>query len=450
MKTITTLRATAIVALTAASTAVLALDLIGSYRKALDADPTIRAADHAALAGREKAVQGGALLKPRLSLSASYTHVSDESSTSLSPQFEELIKSDSSGNVYQLSVRVAQPLYNAKLAAERKQLEEFTELSEVSHRHAQQDLIERVGEAYFGVLLAEESLRVVRAEKAAVGLQRDRSQARFDVGRGKITEVQEAQARYDGVLANEVSALSNLDARQAQYRELTGVPAVGLAELRAGFSPAPPQPADLQAWQARARERNVRVQAKQHELVIATAEVDKYKLASRPSVQLVGSYAVRGQNGGLSATISPDTNRTLLVGAQLRIPLYDGGGMDSRERESIERKYQAKDELGAAERDARLHVQDRYLAVTTGIARIAALEQSVRSAQTALEATTLARDVGTRTDLDVLDAQQRWYSLQLDLARARNDYLLGRIGLASAAGELTVDVLHALNAYLVN
>jgi len=448
MKTLM-LRAGAFIVLTTVSLASPALDLVSSYRKALDADPTIRAADHAVLAGREKAVQGSALLQPQVSLSASYTHVSDESSTSLSPQFSELIKSDSSGNVYQLSVHVAQPLYNAKLVAERKQLGEQTELSEVSHRHAHQDLIERVGEAYFGVLLAQESLRVVRAEKAAVGMQRDRSQARFDVGRGKVTDLQEAQARYDGVLAKELSAQSSLEVRQAQYVELTGVPADGLAELRADFSPAPPQPADLRAWQAKARERNVRVQAKRHELVIATAEVDKYKLASRPSIELVGSYGIRGQNGGLSATISPDTNRTLIVGAQLKVPLYTGGGIDSRERESIEKKYQAKDELGAAERDARLQVQDRYLAVNTGVARIAALEQSVRSGQTALDATTLARDVGTRTELDVLDAQQRLFSLQLELAQARNDYLLGRIGLASAAGELTADVLRELNAYLV-
>jgi outer membrane protein len=93
-------------------------------------------------------------------------------------------------------------------------------------------------------------------------------------------------------------------------------------------------------------------------------------------------------------------------------------------------------------------VQDAFLAVKTGVAKIAALEQSLTSARTALEATTLGRDVGTRTELDVLDAQQRVYTAQLDLAQARNDYLLGRLKLAAAAGELQEADLRALDAYL--
>jgi outer membrane protein len=95
-------------------------------------------------------------------------------------------------------------------------------------------------------------------------------------------------------------------------------------------------------------------------------------------------------------------------------------------------------------------VQDAFLAVKTGVMRIAALEQAVTSAQTALDATTLGRDVGSRTELDVLDAQQRLFAAQLDLAQARNDYLLGRIRLAAASGELQEDDLRAINAYLAH
>ena len=131
------------------------------------------------------------------------------------------------------------------------------------------------------------------------------------------------------------------------------------------------------------------------------------------------------------------------------MPLYTGGALDSRERESLAKQRQAEQELSGAKRDARLQVQDASSSVKTGVARIAALEQSVQSAQTALEATTLGRDVGTRTELDVLDAQQRVYSAQLELAQARNDYLLGRVRLAMHAGELQEADLRALDAYLV-
>ena len=137
-----------------------------------------------------------------------------------------------------------------------------------------------------------------------------------------------------------------------------------------------------------------------------------------------------------------------MLGLQLNVPLYTGGGLESKEREAIAKQRQAEQELGAAQRDARLQVQDAFLAVKTGVARIGSLEQSVASAQTALAATTLGRDVGNRTELDVLDAQQRLYSNQLELAQARFDYLLGRIRLGSAAGELQEADLRALNAYL--
>jgi outer membrane protein len=331
-----------------------------------------------------------------------------------------------------------------------KQLHQQTELAEISYRNAQQDLIERVSEAYFGVLLAEESLRVTQAEKAAVQMQRDRARARFEVGRSRITDLQEAQARYDSVLAKEVTAESTLAMRQAQYEEVTGVPASGLAGLRSNFQPAPPQPDSLQAWQTRGRQLNVRVQAKERELAIATVEIDKHKLSGRPTFDLVASYSAKGQNGGLSPTISPNSNRAAVIGVQVNIPLFAGGALDSRERESIAKRRQAEEELSVAQRDARLQVQDAYLAVKKGVARIAALEQSLLSAQTALEATTLGRDVGSRTELDVLDTQQRVFAAQLDLAQALNDYLLGRIKLASAAGDLQETDLRALNAYLTN
>lgn len=441
-------RAASVTALALMSTPTFALDLMASYDKALQTDPTMLAANAAVLAGREKAVQGRALLKPQVSLAASLTHINDRSSTSLPGGQSELIKPESSGTVHQTALQLVQPLYNAKAAADNKQLQQQTGLAEIRYRDAQQDLIQRVGEAYFGVLLAQESLRVAQAEKAAVGMQRDRAQARFELGRGRITEVQETQARYDSVLAREVSAKSTLALRQAQYQELTGVPADGLAELRPGFTPSAPQPDSLLAWQSKGLAHNTRVQAREGELAIASAEIGKYTLSGRPTLDLVASYTFKGQNGGLSPTIAPDSNRAAVIGVQFNVPLFTGGALNSREREAIAKQRQAEQELGAARRDMRLQVQDAFLAVNTGVARIGALEQSVLSAQTALEATTLGRDVGSRTELDVLDAQQRLFSVQLDLAQARNDHLLGRIRLASAAGELRESDLQALNSYL--
>lgn len=431
------------------SNASSALGLMDSYAKALEADPTLRAADQAVLAGREQAVQGRALLLPRVTLSAGVTQLRDESSTSLPPALAELYKPESTGGVRQAALHLKQPIVDAKARADRTQLQQRTELAEVAWRDAQQDLLQRVAEAYFDLLLAQESLRTVQAEKAAVALQRDRAQARYDVGRGKITDLQEAQARLDGVAAKEVSARSTLELREAQYRELTGVAAAALAPIAPQFVPTLPQPATLAAWQQRGEELNARVQSRQHELAIASAEVAKYRLSSRPTLDLVASYSYKAQSGGLSASVAPDSNRSAMLGLQLNVPLYTGGALNSRERESIAKRAQAEEELAAARRDARLRVQDGWSAVANGVARVAALEQSLRSTRTALEATTLGRDVGTRTELDVLDAQQRVYGAQLELAQARHDYVLGRVRLASAAGALAQADLEALDELLV-
>ena len=447
-KTFVFVRTAVVAAFAMASVPGFALDLMGSYEKALKVDPGMLAADEAVLAGREKAVQGRALWKPQVALSASLVRVDDRSSTSLPPALSGLVEPKSSANVHQVALQLVQPLYNAKASADKQQLQQQTGLAEISHRNAQQDLIQRVGESYFNVLLAQETLRVAQAEKAAMQMQRDRAQARFEVGRGKTTEVQETQARYDSVLAREVSAQSTLALRQAQYQELTGAPAEGLALLAPGFKPVPPQPDSLPAWQSKGLEQNVGVLAKRGELAIASAEIDKYKLSGRPTLDLVASYTDKGHHGGTSSAIVADQSRATALGVQFNLPLYTGGGLESRHRESIAKKRQAEQELSAAQRDARLQVQDAFLAVKTGVSRVGALEQQVLSARTALEATTLGRDVGSRTELDVLDAQQRLFTAQLDLAQARTDYLLGRIGLAYAAGELQEGDLRALNAYL--
>jgi outer membrane protein len=214
----------------------VAIDLVTSYQRALGVDATKLAADQAVIAGREKAVQGDALLRPQISLSASYTHINDTSSTNLPPPVSDIVKPESSGGVHSVGLHLRQPLYDAKAAAEKKQLHEQTELAEVTYEHAQQDVMARVSEAYFNVLIAQESVRVVAAEKTAVAIQRERAQARFDVGRGKVTELQETQARLDTVIAKEISAQSALEQRRTEYEELTGADARGLAELRSDFS----------------------------------------------------------------------------------------------------------------------------------------------------------------------------------------------------------------------
>jgi len=437
-------------ALGLSSAAAHAVDLVTAYEAALRHDPAKLAADQARVAGRELAVQGDALLRPRISLEAGVNRIHDHSSGNIPPALASYLSSSGKGTVRQAGVVLTQPLYDANASAQKQQLHLQSDLAETQFEQARQDLVQRVSEAYFGVLLAEDALRVAQAEKTALGLQRDRAQARSDVGRGKITDLREAQARYDQVVTKEISARSTLDLRRAEFRETTGLPAESLAGLAADFAPSAPVPSGLAAWQERGEDHSTLVRTKRSQLEIATAEIGKYRLAGRPTLNLVASYTGTGQSGNLSPLQSMDRRSTGSVGLQFSVPLYAGGGIDSRERESIAKQGQAEQELATARREVRLRVQDAFLAVTTGVSRVASLAESLQSARTALEATTLGRDVGTRTEPDVLDAQQRVFEAELALAQARFDYLLGRVRLSAAAGELDQSDMRNLNGLLAS
>jgi len=425
-----------------------AMDVAEAYRQSLNYDPTSLAADQALSAGREKTLQGDALLRPQVSLQAGMNRIHDHENGELPAPVSELLSANSTGTARQATLQLVQPLYDRAAQANRRQLHEQTAMAQTRFAASRQDQALRVAETYFGVLLAEETLRVVRSELAAVRQQRDRAQARFDVGQDRITDLREAQARLDAVATREVAAQSMLELRQAQFRETTGVAPDRLAPLAQVFVPRLPEPAALAAWQSIGESHSTAVMAKQSELEMANAELSKHRLSSRATVDLVASYGAKNQSGNLSQLLAPSGERTGTVGLVLNVPLYAGGGLDSRQREAVALLGQAEQELAAARRDVRLQVQEGYLAVTTGVSRVAALEQALVSARSALEATSQGRDVGTRTALDVLDAQQRLFSAELELMQGRVDYLLGRLRLTAAAGDLNEDSLRMLDLWL--
>ena len=424
------------------------LRLTQAFQQALRSDPSTLAAEQALLAGREKAVQGEALLKPQVSLGASVTGISSHAYSNLPDPVSSLVSPDSSGHVGEAAVKVLQPLFNATSSASKQQLIIQTAAAEIRWTAAVQDLTRKVAESYLAVLSAQDSLRVTLAEEATLAEQRERAQARFEVGSGRITDVQEAQARHDGTVAKRIGAQSALELRQAQFQSLTGASAQGLAD-QASLSRLPaPKPDLLQDWQRRGLERNAYLQSKRIELDLAKLEVGKYRLASRPTLDLVGAYTMKGKGGDLSPLVAADRERTATLGLQLSIPLYTGGGLNSREREASAKIRQAEQELAAAQSDVQLQIHDAYLALHTGLARVQALQRAQESSQSALDATVLGRDVGSRSQPDVLDAQQRFFVTRLDVSQARIDVLLAQVRLAWAAGELSENDLQAIDATL--
>ena len=239
-----------------------AIDLVSAYRQALAYDPTSLAANDALSAGREKAVQGDALLRPRVNLTAGVNRIHDHSTGEVPPAASGLISGDSTGTARQATVQLVQPLYDMTAKANRQQLREQSTLAQIQFDESRQNLVLRVAEAYFGVVVAQETVGVVQAERDAIQQQRDRAQARFEVGQGKITDVHEAQARLDAMDTQEVSALSTLDLRRAQFLETIGSAPDQLSQLAPSFRPRLPEPAELRTWQLKGEDQNKLVRSK--------------------------------------------------------------------------------------------------------------------------------------------------------------------------------------------
>lgn len=417
-----------------------ALDLIEAHRAAREHDADFAAQLSAAEAGREYAVQSRAALMPRVNVSGQAGRRNQE--VQQSGDLSSLLSSNANGNVYGYSVSISQPLYRPDAMADRRSLAAQSEISALSFRAAEQDLILRVAQTYFGVLLAQDALAFAKAQRAAVAEQLAAAKERFDSGRARVTDVAEAQANYDALAAAEIAAASDLAVSRARFFALTGRDGEDPDPIVAGKTATVLE--DLQSWLNRARAGSLEIRVRDRESAIAESEVKRTSLAGRLSVDIVAKVDDSRQDGELSPLAYPDQSTTKSIGLQFSMPVFAGGALESRHRQAVAQRNQAQQQLEATRREVEVDVREAHTQVTSGALRVAALEQGLISAQTSLEAGELGREVGNRTNLDVLTLQRQVYDVKRDLADARYGYLLTQLQLAALAGELTENDLDTL------
>jgi outer membrane protein len=225
-----------------------------------------------------------------------------------------------------------------------------------------------------------------------------------------------------------------------------------------------PDPQDEQAWVDLALANNLNVVAARLNSEVASANVKVARSGHMPTVDLFAQYNESDRDAtqtnqsfdptgdlgsGDPVGGSADSSTTGdVIGLRLNIPIYSGGGTQSRVREQVYLHRAAREKLEGTMRSAERETRDAYLGVIAEKARVQALSQAVKSSQTALEATEAGFEVGTRTTVDVLDARRRLFEAQRDYARSRYDYLINIVRLESAAGSLQQDDLDAINGFL--
>jgi outer membrane protein len=256
-----------------------------------------------------------------------------------------------------------------------------------------------VAQAYFDVLIAQDSVQLAAAQKTAISEQLEQAKRNFDVGSATITDTLEAQARFDLTGAQQIAVQNDLEIKRRDLQQLINAMPQDLKSLGKEFKLEAPQPADMEKWVDDAQLHNPQLAAARAAAELAEKEVARNRGGHYPTLDLVANYSKNYANGG---TFGESDTTSKSVGVQLNMPLFQGGAVNSRWREAEANRERGKQELENARRSVATQTRQAYLGVASGIAQVQALQQALASSENVLEASKLGQEVGVRTNLDVL------------------------------------------------
>lgn len=413
---------------------VQAMDLASAAREALVFDATFLAALKKGEADATRAAQGRGLLFPSATASASRSQADTESRGGTT----NLNISGRITNTY--SVSLSQPIFRMERLAVYNQEQERSRAGEATLAQARVDTLLRVTQAYFDVLVAQDTLSSADAELAAIGQQLESAKRNFEVGTATITDQQEAQARFDLATARQIAARNDLDVKRNLLVQIIGKPLPRtLQGLRSAVSLKMPDPLDMSRWVEQARTANLRVQA-----AFAAAEIARYEVRrvtsadNLPTVDLVAQRRrVEPYASALTGSLLGSRIETNTISLELTMPLFNGGIALNRAKEIVALREKADFDLENERRVAEQAARTSFLGVTAGLSQVKAFEAAEKSSRLALESNLLGYEVGVRINIDVLNAQQQLFTTQRDLSKARYDTLINGLRLKASAGSLS-------------
>ncbi len=415
-------------------------NLLELYQQAQSNDSLWAAAQSSHAAIQEKLVQGRALTLPTVTFNANAAHnQTDIDHTGGNGIFATNRSGFDKFETYSYSVNVNHPLYRKQNQIQYEETKTQVSQADEQLNAAKLDLMTRTAQAYFDVLLAQDKIDLIEAQKAAVTRQLEQAKANFEVGTATITDVHDAQARYDLLIAQEIAARNDLEIRKRAIQAIIGQMPGQLASAKETLVVTIPAPQDMERWVDMAEQRSPQILYQQKALKLASQEIERAHAGHLPTLDIVGNFSDNRANGGSLEDLSgyDKSFKRGTLGLQLQIPIYQGGAISSRERESVISQQKAKDDVEQARRQIGLQTRQAYLNVASAVAQVKAYEQALASSQSSLDSTSLGYEVGVRTSVDVLNAQQQYFSAKRDLLQARYTWMNSVIKLKAAAGLLT-------------
>lgn len=428
----------------------LAVDIVGVYELAVTNDPQLQAAAYRRDAAGENTRQALSNFLPELSASGSMTNGSSETSIS---GFGVVSDTDTDQENLNLSLR--QTLYNQANYESMDVARGRVSQADAIYQAAYQDFLVRVAERYFDVLTAIDGVTFAEAEELALQRQFEQAEQRFEVGLTAVTDVHEARASYDNARARAIVARNNLEDAKEALRELTGKYFEDYDALQEVLPLVEPDPNDAEGWVEIALQNNPSVLSARAAMDVAEANMRLARSGHFPTLDLVASYnrfIDNKRNFRFSLEDDPVVtdleNNDASLGLVLDIPIYQGGRVSAQTRQARYLMDATGQDLDDVQRGAVRQTQNAYRAVLAGIQEVEAFHQASISAESALEATQAGFEVGTRTIVDVLIAEQRKYQAQRDNSLARHAYIIRHLRLKSVAGLLDAEDLRVVNQLL--
>jgi len=418
-------------------------DLMQVYREAQRNDPSLAAARANWTATQERVPQARSALLPNVSAGGT-AYLNDGRTDFTGGNIPVTANSYSNAG---LTISASQPLYRKQNQLAYDQAQRLVEQADFTLAVAQQELILRVAIVYFDVLLAEVNIELAEAQKAAVSEQLAQAKRNFEVGVATITDTNEAQARYDTIVAQEIAARNDLDNRRTALRAIIGRMPGALKKLGPAFEPELPSPNVLETWLERALAENLNVRIAGYNVDVASLEIERARAGHLPTVDLIAGAGVTWGTGSLASDFNYNS-RDARIGVAVNVPLYQGGFVESRVREAIALQDSARQVLETARRNAIFNAQNGFTGVNSAAASVTAFKQALRSAETALASNKLGQEVGVRTNLDVLNVTQNVFQTRRDLADAYFKYLIAVLRLKAASGTLSELDLEDINRRL--
>ena len=414
------------------------------YELALKNDPLLRAAEATYRAGKENKAQGIAGLLPTLSIGGS-TNWNEY-------RIEEQLQDQYNSNSYYGNIN--QPIFRLDKWFQFERGTALSESAEAEFAYQQQETMIRVASAYFNVLNSFDNLNAAEAEEKAIQRQRDLAKKRYDVGLAAITEVQETQAAYDLTVVSRIAREAQLDSAQETLTSIIGRDITLLSPLADDFEISLPDPLDRESWVSLGLKNNYQLKSAKLQRDAAQASARASASNHLPQIDLVGrisqSTSKQGKFGGFIQNplfgIEQDTRQYSI---QFNLPLYAGGAISSARRQAYANYDRSKEQAIYTERSTIRDIRSNHFGVQTQVANVTARKQALASAESALKATEVGYEVGTRNTVDLLDAQKRLFQAQRDYASSRYEYIISMLRLKASVGSLNPNDLINISSQMM-